>query len=89
MPFPYNPYDFLPELPTFTLTSESITDGQPLANAQVSGIMGAGGEDVSPAAELVGLPRGDPQLRGDGLRPRRADRIRFLALGGGQPARRR
>ena len=77
MAFPYNPYDFLPKLPTFTLTSESFTDGQPLANDQVSGIMGAGGSDVSPAAELVGVPRDDPQLRGDRCttpmrRPRRA-----------------
>jgi Raf kinase inhibitor-like YbhB/YbcL family protein len=56
MPFPYNPYDFLPELPTFTLTSESITDGQALANAQVSGLMGAGGEDVSPQLSWSGFP---------------------------------
>ena len=39
----YNPYDALPHLPGFTLTSESITDGAPLGKAQVSGIMGAGG----------------------------------------------
>lgn len=39
-----DPYDALPKLPTFTLTSESVTDGQPLAKPQVSGIMGAGGE---------------------------------------------
>jgi Raf kinase inhibitor-like YbhB/YbcL family protein len=56
MPFPYNPYDFLPDLPGFTLTSESITDGQPLANAQVSGLMGSGGEDVSPQLSWSGFP---------------------------------
>jgi Raf kinase inhibitor-like YbhB/YbcL family protein len=56
MSFPYNPYDFLPKLPTFTLTSESITDGQPLAMAQVSGIMGAGGQDVSPQLSWSGFP---------------------------------
>ncbi len=27
MAFDYNPYDFLPELPTFTLTSESFATG--------------------------------------------------------------
>jgi Raf kinase inhibitor-like YbhB/YbcL family protein len=54
--FPYNPYDFLPKLPSFTLTSESITDGQALANAQVSGLMGAGGEDVSPQLSWSGFP---------------------------------
>ena len=48
MAFPYDPYSFLPELPSFTLTSKSFADGQPLDNAQVSGIFGAGGEDVSP-----------------------------------------
>ncbi|CAN5303110.1 YbhB/YbcL family Raf kinase inhibitor-like protein [soil metagenome] len=56
MAFPYNPYDFLPKLPSFTLTSESITDGQPLAKAQVSGLMGAGGEDVSPQLSWSGYP---------------------------------
>ena len=42
--------------PSFTLTSESFTDGQPLANDQVSGIMGAGGEDVSPQLSWSGFP---------------------------------
>lgn len=50
------PYDNLPKLPTFTLTSESVTDGQPLANDQVSGIMGAGGSDVSPQLSWSGFP---------------------------------
>ena len=56
MAFHYNPYDFLPELPGFTLTSTDITDGKPLKNAQVSGIMGAGGEDVSPQLSWSGFP---------------------------------
>lgn len=56
MAFPYNPYDFLPELPSFTLTSADITEGQPLKNAQVSGIMGAGGEDISPQLSWSGFP---------------------------------
>ncbi len=51
-----SPYDNLPKLPTFTLTSESVTDGQPLANDQVSGIMGAGGSDVSPQLSWSGFP---------------------------------
>jgi phosphatidylethanolamine-binding protein (PEBP) family uncharacterized protein len=54
MAFAYNPYEFLPKLPSFTLTSESVTDGQPLANDQVSGIMGAGGSDVSPQLSWSG-----------------------------------
>lgn len=56
MAFPYNPYEFLPELPSFTLTSADVTEGQPLKNAQVSGIMGAGGEDVSPQLSWSGFP---------------------------------
>src|SRR6201991_1216991 len=51
-----DPYDALPKLPSFTLTSDSITDGQPLAKPQVSGIMGAGGEDVSPQLSWSGFP---------------------------------
>ncbi|WKG01250.1 YbhB/YbcL family Raf kinase inhibitor-like protein [Mycolicibacterium sp. HK-90] len=51
-----SPYDNLPKLPTFTLTSESVSDGQPLANDQVSGIMGAGGTDTSPQLSWSGFP---------------------------------
>lgn len=56
MAFPYDPYEFLPALPSFTLTSESITDGAPLALPQVSGIFGAGGQDVSPQLSWSGFP---------------------------------
>ena len=56
MAFPYNPYEFLPTLPGFALTSADIIDGRPLKNAQVSGIMGAGGEDVSPQLSWSGFP---------------------------------
>ncbi len=51
-----DPYAALPKLPTFTLTSSSVTDGQPLATAQVSGIMGAGGQDASPQLSWSGFP---------------------------------
>ena len=56
MAFPYNPYESLPELPGFTLTSTDFEDGQPWKNPQVSGIMGAGGEDVSPQLSWSGFP---------------------------------
>lgn len=56
MAFPYNPYDYLPELPTFELTSSDVTDGRPLKTAQVSGIMGAGGQDLSPQLSWSGFP---------------------------------
>ena len=56
MAFPYNPYDYLPKLAAFTLTSDDISDGRPLKMPQVSGIMGAGGEDVSPQLSWSGFP---------------------------------
>lgn len=56
MPFPYNPYDFLPELPTFTLTSTTFKDGETVPNSFVSGLMGAGGEDESPQLSWSGFP---------------------------------
>src|ERR1700722_19520982 len=56
MSLPPDPYDALPKLPSFTVTSKSITDGQPLATAQISGILGAGGEDVSPQLAWSGFP---------------------------------
>ena len=51
-----DPYAALPTLPSFHLESASFTDGQPLATPQVSGIMGAGGEDVSPQLSWSGFP---------------------------------
>ncbi|MGH3560609.1 MAG: YbhB/YbcL family Raf kinase inhibitor-like protein, partial [Mycobacterium sp.] len=51
-----DPYAELPKLPSFRLTSASVTDGQPLASAQISGIMGAGGKDLSPQLSWSGFP---------------------------------
>ena len=53
-----NPYEDLPQLPSFELRSNDIADGQPLNNPQVSGIFGAGGEDVSPHLAWSGAPEG-------------------------------
>ncbi|RDI63415.1 YbhB/YbcL family Raf kinase inhibitor-like protein [Nocardia pseudobrasiliensis] len=54
--YSYNPYAALPQLPTFTLTSSDVTDGQPFGNDQVSGVFGAGGKDVSPQLSWSGFP---------------------------------
>ncbi|GAA5051206.1 YbhB/YbcL family Raf kinase inhibitor-like protein [Nocardia callitridis] len=54
----FNPYSALPQLPSFTLTSTDVTDGQPLHNDQVSGKLGAGGKDVSPQLSWSGFPEG-------------------------------
>jgi hypothetical protein len=53
---PPNPYDFLPAVPSFTVTSTDVTDGGTLAMPQVSGVMGAGGEDRSPQLSWSGFP---------------------------------
>jgi Raf kinase inhibitor-like YbhB/YbcL family protein len=55
-PVPPNPYDFLPEVPTFEVTSSDISHGAPLSRPHVSGIMGAGGEDRSPQLSWSGFP---------------------------------
>lgn len=82
-----SPYDNLPQLPSFTLTSESVSDGQPLANDQVSGIMGAGGSDISPQLSWSGFPEETKSFAVTIYDPRRAHCIGFLALGGRRPAR--
>ncbi|OLT25047.1 hypothetical protein BJF83_05690 [Nocardiopsis sp. CNR-923] len=58
MAMPPSPYDFLPELPAFTVTSDDVADGKALPEPQVSGILGAGGEDASPHLSWSGFPEG-------------------------------
>ena len=53
---PQLPYEFLPEVPTFTVTSSDIAHGQPMSLPQVSGVFGAGGEDISPQLSWSGFP---------------------------------
>jgi hypothetical protein len=57
-PVPPNPYDFLPQVASFTVTSTDCSDGGVLASPQVSGVMGAGGEDRSPQLSWSGFPEG-------------------------------
>src|SRR5262249_13305368 len=53
---PYGPYDFVPPIRTFSLTSESVANGEQLAREQVSGILGAGGSDISTPLSGSGFP---------------------------------
>lgn len=48
-----NPYELLPAVPSFTLTSEDVTDGQPLKQDQV-----AAGGNISPQLSWSGAPEG-------------------------------
>ncbi len=57
-PKPPSPYEFLPQVPGFQVTSTDVTDGEPLSAPQVSGVMGAGGEDRSPQLSWSGFPEG-------------------------------
>jgi len=44
-----DPFARLPVVPSFTVTSTDVTDGQPLPAVQMSGIFQArGGKDLSP-----------------------------------------
>jgi Raf kinase inhibitor-like YbhB/YbcL family protein len=53
-----DPYADLPQVPDFQLTSGSMSHDAPLAAAQASGMMGAGGEDESPQLSWSGFPEG-------------------------------
>src|SRR3954464_9972267 len=52
-----NPFAGLPEVPSFTLTSTTVADGDPWPAAQFSGAFGVpGGQDVSPQLSWSGAP---------------------------------
>lgn len=53
-----NPYDELPDVASFHLSSDDVVDGESLGKPQVSGAMGAGDEDVSPHLSWSGAPDG-------------------------------
>ena len=53
-----SPYDRLPKVPSFTVTSADVEDGQPFPTDQMSGIFGAGGKDISPQLSWRGFPAG-------------------------------
>ena len=54
-----DPFARLPEVPGFTVTSATVTNGQPMPKPQYSGAFGVpGGEDVSPQLSWSGAPDG-------------------------------
>jgi Raf kinase inhibitor-like YbhB/YbcL family protein len=53
-----NPYADLPEVASFDVRSDDVSDGETLGNPHVSGVFGAGGDDVSPQLSWSGAPEG-------------------------------
>ncbi len=52
------PYEHLPEVPSFTVTSDEISDGDTLPTPHLSAVFGAGGDDRSPHLRWEGAPKG-------------------------------
>ena len=54
-----NPFARLPEVPSFTVTSTTVTDGAAWPAEQMSGLFGVpGGKDISPQLSWSGAPDG-------------------------------
>jgi phosphatidylethanolamine-binding protein (PEBP) family uncharacterized protein len=50
------PYDFLPPVPSFTVTSDNVADGQLMSSNQVYNSFGMTGENISPQLSWSGFP---------------------------------
>ena len=74
------PYDFMSAVPSFELRSDDVADGQMMPQNQVS-TDSADREEHLSLAVMARLPGAGQELRGDLVRPGRADRFRLAALG--------